>query len=196
MGRNNACFFSLLKMMQCVWSPYRRGHFIKTYILGRDGSFLSYAMNLKSTLLLHRWTVFNMPKNCCSRARGKDARVMKCPVWPAQFCLPTKSFAHVLPAFCRSWTSLLPSGLTVPNHALKCRLLPAPLPEKTKVWNLDGAGAERSLSGKLLHNEMGRDANGWVEMRALMLMTGHILYSLYFNEVLLPHKVLRWTAFG
>lgn len=83
-------------------------------------------------------------------------------------------------AFCRSRTSLLPSGLTVPNHALKCRLLMAPLPEKTKVWNLDGVGAERTLSGKRLHNEMGRDANGWVEMRARdIFYTACILMKTY-----------------
>lgn len=181
--------------MQWLWSRHGRGHFIKTYILGRDGSFLSYAMNLKSTLLLHRWTGFNMPKNYCSCARGKDARVMQCSVWRAQCSLPMKSFAHVLPAFCRSRTSILPSGLTVPNHALKCRLSTAPLPEKTKVWNLDGVGAERTLSGKRLHNE-GRDAYGWVEMRAAMLTTGHILYGLYFNEDLLLRKVPRQTGFG
>lgn len=58
------------------------------------------------------------------------------------------------------------------------------------MWNLDGVGAERTLSGKRLHNEMGRNANGWVEMRAAMLTTGHILYSLYFNEDLLLRKVL------
>lgn len=107
-----------------------------------------------------------------------------------------KSFTHVLPAFCRSQTTLLPSGLTVPNHALKCRLLTAPLPGKTKVWNLDGVGAERTLSGKRLHNQMGRDASAWVEMRAVMLTTGRILYSLYFNEVLLLRKAPRRTAFG
>lgn len=181
-------------MMQSLWSQHGRCHFIKTYILGRDGSFLSYTMNLKSTLLLHRWTAFNM--NYCSRARGKDARVMQCSDWRAQFCPPMKSFTHVLPAFCRSRTSLLPSGLTVPNHALKCRLLTAPLPEKTKVWNLDGVGAERTLSGKRLHNEMGRDAYGRVEMRAVMLTKGHILYCSYFNEVLLQRKVQRRTTFG
>lgn len=181
-------------MMQSLWSQHGRGHFIKTYILGRDGSVLSYAMNLKSTLLLHRWTVFNMTKNY-SRAQGKNACVTQCSGWRTQCSLPMKSFAHVLSAFCRSRTSLLPSGLTVPNHALKCRLLMAPLPEKTKVCNLDGSGAERTLSGKRLHNEIGWCAYGSVEMRAVMLTTGHILYSLNFNEVLLLRKVPRRTSF-
>lgn len=121
---------------------------------------------------------------------------MQCSECRAQFSLPMESFALNLPGFCRSRTSLLPSSLTVPNHALKCHLLTAPLPEKTKVWNLDGVGAERTLSGKRLHNEMGRDANGWVEMRAVMLRTGHLLFSLYFNEDLFLHKVPRRTAFG
>lgn len=43
---------------------------------------------------------------------------------------------------------------------------------------------------------MGRDASAWVEMRAVMLTTGRILYSLYFNEVLLLRKAPRRTAFG
>lgn len=34
------------------------------------------------------------------------------------------------------------------------------------MWNPDRAAAERTLSGKRLHNDAGLDAHGWVEIQA------------------------------
>lgn len=51
-------------------------------------------------------------------------------------------------------------------------------PRQTKVWNLDRVGAERTLSGKRLHNEMGPDASSWVQITAVMLTSGQTGYVL------------------